>query len=319
VLWVAQSGGDFKLVSAALASIVDNSSTNRYLIKVAPGTYVEPDGIDLKDYIDIEGAGPHLTTLTADSSATGHATVRADGAGSTEIRGFAVENVDMTTGSTHYGLAFTNSTGGVRVSDLAIHAQGPIASNGIGVSLTSSYVTLSDVSIAVETGNAVGVLVAASSPTLRNVRVFAFANGSPGDKAIGFESTGNSAPNVDGLTVDAMEAAPSVEDHAIVLLGTTSAQMSNVKASSSTYGAIQVNSAGTTTFTNLAATSSSGPPLLAVSQGTVIVRDSSLSASVSVDVAGGTVHFVNTQITGSITGAPTCLNVFDADYVARSC
>ena len=58
VVWVANSGTNtFPTVSAALASITDNGPSNRYVIRVAPGTFNEPNGITMKDYVEIEGSG----------------------------------------------------------------------------------------------------------------------------------------------------------------------------------------------------------------------------------------------------------------------
>ena len=64
VVTVAKSGGDFTLVSAAVASITDASVNKPYVIEVAPGNYVEPIGVDLKDYVDIRGAGRDITIIT---------------------------------------------------------------------------------------------------------------------------------------------------------------------------------------------------------------------------------------------------------------
>ncbi len=70
VVWVAKAGtGTFATVTAALSSITDNTADKRYVIKIAPGTYVEPAGIDLKNYVDIEGSGQTSTIITADSTA----------------------------------------------------------------------------------------------------------------------------------------------------------------------------------------------------------------------------------------------------------
>ena len=64
VVTVAKSGGDFTLISAALASITDATVNKPYVIDVAPGSYVEPSGVDVKDYVDIRGAGRDVTIIT---------------------------------------------------------------------------------------------------------------------------------------------------------------------------------------------------------------------------------------------------------------
>ncbi|NND74364.1 MAG: hypothetical protein HKN44_05105, partial [Ilumatobacter sp.] len=63
VVVVATSGGDFASLSAALASIDDNSAATPYVIRIAPGTYTETGPVFLADHVDIEGAGRDRTVL----------------------------------------------------------------------------------------------------------------------------------------------------------------------------------------------------------------------------------------------------------------
>ncbi len=72
VIVVAKSGGDYSSVAAALNSISNPSSGNRYLVYVAPGTYTEADLVDVKPYVHLQGAGPNVTVISStrsDSSA----------------------------------------------------------------------------------------------------------------------------------------------------------------------------------------------------------------------------------------------------------
>jgi len=100
VLWVAKSGGDFTTVTAALASIHGNDGLHPYLSRVAPGTYAESAGIDLLDYVDIEGSGENVTTLLCGCSSEGlplvdgsSALVRASGANlHSEMRRITISN-----------------------------------------------------------------------------------------------------------------------------------------------------------------------------------------------------------------------------------
>jgi hypothetical protein len=71
IVWVAKSGGDFTSLGAALASITDNSATKPYLVKIAPGTYTEAATVFLKDYVDIEGSGEAITTITCGCGTNG--------------------------------------------------------------------------------------------------------------------------------------------------------------------------------------------------------------------------------------------------------
>jgi hypothetical protein len=56
VIDVAQSGGDFTSLAAAVASISDASAAKPYVVRVAPGQYVEPP-ITMKSYVDVVGLG----------------------------------------------------------------------------------------------------------------------------------------------------------------------------------------------------------------------------------------------------------------------
>ena len=55
VITVGNEKADFLFVSTAIQSILDASASRRYLIKVFPGTYNEPNIIQMKRYVDIVG------------------------------------------------------------------------------------------------------------------------------------------------------------------------------------------------------------------------------------------------------------------------
>jgi pectin methylesterase-like acyl-CoA thioesterase len=138
VVWVAKSGGNFTSVQAALASITTNSASQPYVIKIAPGAYVEAGGIAMKDHVDLEGSGTDNTTITcacagpttpfADGSS---ATVRIDGLFVTEVRDLTVQN----TGSGVYSVGVWSAgaayLSGVSLRDVNISAVGGDGNYGL--------------------------------------------------------------------------------------------------------------------------------------------------------------------------------------------
>ncbi len=115
ILWVAKSGGDHTTVSAALSAIVDASSNNPYLIKVAPGIYTET--VTMKPFVDIEGSGQGITTISwtggteyplgvnnASASATLTGTTNA------ELRQLTIKSVSSGTGEYSVGINNISAT-----------------------------------------------------------------------------------------------------------------------------------------------------------------------------------------------------------------
>ena len=170
VVVVAQSGGDFPTISAALAGITDNTASNRYVIYVGPGTYAEQ--VTMKQYVDIQGAGELATTITGvgnSSSQTG--TVL--GASNAEMRFLTVEN----TGGNLYAIAIFNNAAAPRLSHLAASAFGGGNLSAGVLNNASSSPTMNDVT-ASATGSTAGTVNAGvynsdSSPTISNSRISA--------------------------------------------------------------------------------------------------------------------------------------------------
>ena len=134
IIWVATSGGDFTSISAALASITDNDATHPYVVKVAPGTFDENAGVDMKPYVDIEGSGP-LTVIRSNSQ-TG--AIRFSAAG--ELRNLSVAATNGGAGVQAYDVA----SGIVSLRSVDIVVSPPMAT---GVTLNSSHGVLHDVDI----------------------------------------------------------------------------------------------------------------------------------------------------------------------------
>lgn len=96
VVWVADDdSGDYSTLSQALASITDASESNPYVVRIAPGVYVETSPVALKSHVDIEGSGQGITTITCECGGGGNdgmSATLAAGDIATEIRHLTVTN-----------------------------------------------------------------------------------------------------------------------------------------------------------------------------------------------------------------------------------
>lgn len=133
ILLVAPSGGDFASIQVALDSISDAGDTNRYLIRVGPGTYTER--VTMKQYVNIEGAGEALTKITSPGSPdTNTATVV--GADDAELRFLSVEN----TGGDLLAIGILASGVSPRLFSLEVVASGGDFNEAIRASFSSPQV-----------------------------------------------------------------------------------------------------------------------------------------------------------------------------------
>ncbi len=69
VVTVAQSGGDYASVAAALTAITNASASNPYLVRVMPGIYTETELVTVRPYVHVQGSGPLVTIITSARSA----------------------------------------------------------------------------------------------------------------------------------------------------------------------------------------------------------------------------------------------------------
>jgi hypothetical protein len=109
VVWVADDGtGDFLLLSQALASIVDASVSNPYVVRIAPGVYTETSPVALKTYVDVEGSGQGVTAITCECAS-----------GSYDASSATVSAGDIVAEIRHLTI---NNTGGDTVS-IGVHTE----------------------------------------------------------------------------------------------------------------------------------------------------------------------------------------------------
>lgn len=185
IVWVAESGGDFTSLSAAMAA-----TTGPALIKIAPGTYTETTPVTIKDRVDIEGSGRDITTVRCACSApAGPAVETADGAtlfkpstADSTISHLTVQNnsqsadpsyaiklfgqkrvhdVAVVTSSVQpYGILASGSGGrgsGIDRVNVTVSGVFPFATTGYGIYNNGSDTPIDDVTITVrQTGDLTG-------------------------------------------------------------------------------------------------------------------------------------------------------------------
>jgi len=206
VIWVAKSGGQFTSLSAALASITNNGAKQRYVIRVAPGNYTETAAVALKNYVDVEGSGQGVTTIScacgSDTSPVtdgSSAVLQVTGPGvHVSVRGVTVNN----TGSSRSFSAgiWTGSTapGDVRLDDVTATATG--ATNNRAISNTSSSPMMTNVTATAAGGTVnYGIINISSVPTITNATVTATATGATNVGVYNFSSS----PTITNVTAAA--------------------------------------------------------------------------------------------------------------------
>jgi hypothetical protein len=194
VVVVAKSSGDFASVQAALDSITDASSSKHYLVWVGPGTYNER--VQMKPFVDIEGAGELATRITAPGGGgfdAGSSVI--SGADDAELRYLTAEN---TGGGSDQAMAIFNGSTSPRLSNITATSQG--ADNNRGVVNAGSSPTMTNVTATASGGNsAFGVANSGgSSPTMTDVT----AKGSGADYNVGVNNAGSS-PTMTDVTATA--------------------------------------------------------------------------------------------------------------------
>jgi hypothetical protein len=209
VVWVATSGGNtFPLLSTALASISDASSSKPYVIRIAPGVYIETSPVELKSYVDVEGSGQGITTITC---ACG--------------------------GSTSDELSATVSAGNItaEIRHLTINNTGAASGDGSSIGVAARAVTAGSFSIlhvtatatSTGTGSNYGVYnLAFSSPSMLHVTATATSIGTVIGSNSGVRNSQSSSPSMNNVTATATGGTPNYG----VYNNTSSPSMHNVTA-----------------------------------------------------------------------------------------
>jgi len=168
-------------VSAALASITDNSVSKPYLIRVAPGIYTANAPLYMKDYVDLAGSGQTVTTLTCQCGTASYSYLSAT-LGIVQVHSTVRDLTVVNTGGIQaMAVATTNVGPEVVIDHVTASSTATTGSAGILAYGSPSSPTLSNLIVSSQAPNSVGVSFSAvSSSTLTNSNVTSTGGGSYG-------------------------------------------------------------------------------------------------------------------------------------------
>ncbi len=283
VVVVAQSGGDFTSIQAALTSINGASDSNRYLVWVAPGVYTET--VTMKPYVDIEGAGELLTTISSGGDA---GTIV--GANNTELRFLTVRNIGGVTSA----YAIFNNSASPRLTHVTAIASGGTYNYGVYNYASSSPAMNSVTASATGGTSSYGVYNSSSAPTMTNVTASAWG----GSYNYGVYNYASSSPTMTNVTAT---ASGGTNNYGVFNSSSTpTIQSSTIRASDGTSNRGVYNSAASGSYTmkvnNCQVTGSTN----------TIVNDTEFTARIGASQLDGG------PVTGG--GTVTCAGVYDENY-----
>lgn len=334
VIHVATSGGDFGSVKAALASITDNL-VRSYLIEIAPGTYTEPGGIDLKTNVDIRGSGQYITTITCacgENLEFGRpATLRATGTDLvSEVSHLSIINTGTTANGEPAGVwAREIAAGKVAFRQVSVTVNSPGVYSNVAFRNDVASPTLDHVTITATgaTGGNFGVFTSTGSPVLDNVRVIATTSTAP----LNYGVYNNLADvTMRDVTVVATSAAGGVSQNYGIYNDSSTVEIDglsvtatganfNVGVSTTAYS---VYAFGFRTRTSIAdARIVAGFGVIGELSATVI-RDSTITgsswsvnaASAGANATDNKMRVSDSQLIGFVTGPVTCSGAFRANF-----
>ena len=186
-------------MSAALASISDASASKPYVVRIAPGVYTETSTVALKSYVDVEGSGEGVTTITC--ACGGNPGFIGDGESSTvvayaiddaEIRDVTIENTGGGSGkSWSIGLGLDDLDETFSVNNVTVSATGGFYN--VAVTMYEVFSTVTNLRAEANGGIPSGLLIEDSAPILTNLTARGVDGSDPG---FGVELYGDSYPTI---------------------------------------------------------------------------------------------------------------------------
>lgn len=209
VVTVAKKGGDFTDPIAAVNSISDASSSNPYVVIIAPGIYTLAAGLQMKEYVDIAGAGKDVTVLEiALSSSTVATSAMLLGANNATVSDMTLNNTGGADPAS-IGIFNNNTSPTIRNVKLTVKDASDVV---IGIRNENSTAIISDVTIEIillSTPNTtIGIYNISSSPTLNNIKITMDAPAN----ITGVQNDGTSSPNIYNLTTNVTGIAAANRD-----------------------------------------------------------------------------------------------------------
>lgn len=124
VLSVSPSGAEFSSVAAALASISNASSQNRFVVEVGPGVYAESSVCRVPSFVTLRGAGRSATVITAARSSSAHGETSSTMVLLDEgrVERLTVENTG--TGTLATAISGTSLSSSTRINDVLAQSNG---------------------------------------------------------------------------------------------------------------------------------------------------------------------------------------------------
>jgi hypothetical protein len=190
-----------RVLREVVSGIADPSASNPYLVKIEPGIYdLEEDSLFMRPYVDIEGSGEGITTITS-AITTGSGTVV--GASNSELRYLTVKN---TGGASQQVVAIFTETTSPRFSHVTAIASG--GSENYGIHTSNGTIVLSDVtSSASGGGQSFGV---ANYNSIMTVLNSTFSAADAANFNAGFVTTYGGSNKVNSSTITASGGAIAI-------------------------------------------------------------------------------------------------------------
>ena len=300
-----------------MASIPDNNTAaTPYVIKIAPGTYTETANVAMKNYVDVEGSGQGITTITcalcsgSDSDDSVSGSTISIGEVNTEIRQITIENTGSPFGYAIHSNQNSNLTWSVSVADVTATATGA-TTRSTGIDAKNSTLKLRNVTATASNGASnYGIKTSASTVTIETT-VAKASGGTTTNKAISIQTNSSAALNnvvaeATGLSNSNLETAGIDVASSVLVANNTTASAASGDAPTGIYVSGSVVDISNSTATGSGSAVNTGIGVTGGSQATIndvtatgSGVDGNISRGIAVDGNNTVLKAFNTKARGS--------------------